>query len=99
MPNIDVLHINPGLFSFTYFLSLPIIANPTLVYKDLNISSRLDAVMFLIKMMLTPKLNAQSWEIERDHPNLNSQQMSFEDKAWIESAKKQDISLLERILT
>ncbi|PHZ83890.1 NmrA family NAD(P)-binding protein [Paremcibacter congregatus] len=27
MPNIDVIHINPGLFAFTYFLGLPAIVN------------------------------------------------------------------------
>jgi len=27
MPNIDVIHINPGLFAFTYFLSLPVVVN------------------------------------------------------------------------
>jgi len=75
------------------------IANPTLVHKDLTIGSRLNAVIFLIKMMLTPKLNAKAWEAKRDHPSLNNQQMSFEDKTWIESAERQDINLLERMLT
>ncbi len=27
MPNVGVIHINPGLFAFTYLLSLPLIAN------------------------------------------------------------------------
>lgn len=27
MPNIDVIHINPGLFGFVYLLALPVIAN------------------------------------------------------------------------
>jgi len=75
------------------------IANPQLVHKDLTAGSKLNAMMFLIKMLFTPKLDAEEWEADRNHPNVKDRQLSYEDNAWIEAAKKQHINLLERMFS
>lgn len=74
------------------------INNPKLVHPDLSIGNKRTALLFMLKMMLTPALNTRKWEALRDHPNVSGQQLSFLNESWLSAAKEQKINLQTGLL-
>lgn len=57
-------------------------ANPALVYPGLAAGSRLSAVMFLIRMMMTRPRDLAAWEHDRGYPLIANPELAHENEAW-----------------
>lgn len=57
-------------------------ANPELVYPGLAAGSRLSAVMFLIRMMMTRPRDLAAWEHDRGYPMIANPELAHENAAW-----------------
>lgn len=69
-------------------------ANPGLVHKNLKAGNKLTSLAFVMRMLVTSALDTRQWETLRGHPLLTGHQLSFENKAWVQSAESGDLNLL-----
>jgi hypothetical protein len=70
-------------------------ASPYLIVPGLRVGTKLQALMFMGKMMLTRVPDLDRWERERGHPLLKEPVPSFESQEWRAAAEHQTILLHE----
>lgn len=70
------------------------LANPSLIHPIVTDGGKLEAMAFLIRMMLTRVPNFDQWERDRGHPILNTHQIATDNKEWLASAENQELYLL-----
>jgi len=71
------------------------IAQPDLIAPGLRVGTKLQALMFMAKMMLTRVPDLDRWERQRGHPMLESPVPSYESEEWRGAAKRQGLLLQE----
>lgn len=71
------------------------VAQPDLIAPGLQVGTKLQALMFMSKMMLTRVPNLDRWERERGHPMLQSPVPSYESEEWLAAANRQRLLLQE----
>ena len=70
------------------------IAQPDLIASGLRVGTKLEALAFMVKMMLTPAPDAERWARERGHPILRQPLLAHENPQWREAAVRKDLLLL-----
>lgn len=70
------------------------IRNPELIHPCLKLGSKLDAMAFMIRMMLTRVPDLEQWERDRGHPLLTNPVLAQDSKEWRTTAERQLLNLL-----
>jgi len=70
------------------------IAQPDLIARGLRAGTKLEALAFMVKMMLTTAPNPDRWARERGHPILREPLLAHDSREWRQSAEQQDLFLL-----
>ncbi len=70
------------------------IAKPDLIYPGLRAGTKLGALAFMVKMMLTRAPDLDRWERERGHPMLREPVLAHDSPDWREAAEKKQLLLL-----
>ncbi len=71
-----------------------LIANPDLIYPGLAIGSKLGALAFMARMMVTRVPDLDQWERERGHPLLTDPVLAQDSSEWRATAEKRQLNLL-----
>ena len=69
--------------------------NPALMDPRLKIGTKLEAVMFMLRMMATRVPDLDRWEREHGHPVLDNPLLAPDNKDWLASAERQELNLLD----
>ena len=69
------------------------IAQPDLIVPGLRVGTKLGALAFMVKMMLTRAPDLDRWERERGHPVLEKPVLAHDSSEWREAAEKQQLLL------
>jgi len=88
----EVTGIKPETFENTtrrYF------QQPSLIHVDLKIGTKLQAMAFMMKMLLTRTPNLDDWEHKHGHPLLERPVLAQDNDEWLLSAKKQQLHLID----
>ncbi len=70
------------------------LADPSLIHPRLVHGTKLSAMVFAIRMMLTRAPDYDRWERDQGHPQLNAPVIATANKDWLASAEKQQLNLL-----
>jgi len=70
------------------------IARPELIHPGLRTGTKLGALGFMGKMMLTRAPDLDRWEQERGHPMLREPVLAHDSPEWRATAEKQELNLL-----
>ena len=70
------------------------IAQPDLIAPGLRAGTKLGALVFMIKMMLTRAPDLDRWERERGHPMLEKPLLAHDSREWREAAEQKQLLLL-----
>ncbi len=70
------------------------IQDPSLIHPALNIGSKLQAIVFLFKMMATRPTDLDAWEQDRGYPLLSDPVLSQDSAEWRSTAERQQLNLL-----
>jgi uncharacterized protein YbjT (DUF2867 family) len=70
------------------------IAQPDLIAPGLRAGTKLGALAFMVKMMLTRAPNLDRWERERGHPMLREPLLAHDSRDWREAAEQKELLLL-----
>ncbi len=70
------------------------IAQPDLIAPGLRAGTKLEALAFMVKMMLTRAPDADRWARERNHPILREPVLAHDSRDWREAAEQKDLLLL-----
>ena len=70
------------------------IAQPDLIAAGLRAGSKLEALAFMVKMLLTRAPDADRWARERGHPILRKPLLAHDSSDWREAAEQKDLLLL-----
>jgi hypothetical protein len=70
------------------------IAQPDLIYTGLRAGRKLEALAFMVKMMLTRAPDLDRWERERGHPMLREPVLAHDSRDWREAAEQKELLLL-----
>jgi hypothetical protein len=70
------------------------IATPDLIVPGLRAGTKLEALAFIVKMMLTRAPDPDRWARERGHPILREPLLAHDSRDWREAAEQQDLLLL-----
>ncbi len=70
------------------------IAQPDLIYPGLRAGTKLEALAFMVKMMLTRAPDLDRWERERGHPMLEKPVLAHDSRDWREAAEQKELLLL-----
>ncbi len=70
------------------------IAQPDLIFPGLRTGTKLGAVAFLVKMMLTRAPDPDRWARERGHPMLREQLLAHDSPEWCEAAERKELLLM-----
>ncbi len=70
------------------------LAEPGLIHPNLAHGNKLSAVMFMLRMLLTPAPDYDRWEREHGHPQLIAPVIATESAEWRLSAEEQQLNLL-----
>ena len=70
------------------------IGNPSLIDPRLKKGGKLEAMAFVVRMMLSRPPNFDRWERDRGHPVLNEVVLANDSPEWRASAEKQELYLL-----
>ena len=70
------------------------IAQPDLIARGLRAGTKLEAIAFMVKMMLTRAPDPDRWARERDHPILREPVLAHDSPDWREAAEQKDLLLL-----
>jgi len=70
------------------------LADPSLIHPRLAHGTKLSAMVFAMRMMLTRAPDYDRWEREQGHPQLNAPIIATANKDWLASAEKQQLNLL-----
>ncbi len=69
------------------------VAQPDLIVPGLRAGTKLGALAFMAKMILTRVPDLDRWERERGHPMLHEPVLAQESPEWREAAEKQQLLL------
>ncbi len=69
------------------------IAQPDLIAPGLRAGTKLGALAFMVKMMLTRAPDLDRWERERGHPMLREPVLAHDSREWREAAEKKKLLL------
>jgi len=70
------------------------IAQPDLIAPGLRAGTKLGALAFMVKMMLTRAPDLDRWERERGHPMLREPVLAHDSRDWREAAEQKKLLLL-----
>ena len=70
------------------------IARPELIHPGLRAGTKLGALAFIGKMMLTRAPDLDRWEQERGHPMLREPVLAHDSEEWRATAERQELNLL-----
>ena len=70
------------------------IAQPDLIYPGLRAGTKLEALAFMVKMMLTRAPDLDRWARERGNPMLEKPVLAHDSREWREAAEKKELLLL-----
>jgi uncharacterized protein YbjT (DUF2867 family) len=70
------------------------IAQPDLIAPGLRAGTKLGALAFMVKMLLTRAPDLDRWERERGHPMLREPVLAHDSRDWREAAEKKQLLLL-----
>jgi NAD(P)H dehydrogenase (quinone) len=70
------------------------IAQPDLIATGLRAGTKLEALAFMVKMMLTRAPDPDRWARERGHPILREPVLAHDSRDWREAAEQKDLLLL-----
>ena len=70
------------------------IARPELIHPGLRAGTKLGALAFMGKMMLTRAPDLDRWEQERGHPMLREPVLAHDSEQWRATAERQELNLL-----
>jgi len=70
------------------------IAQPDLIAPGLRAGTKLGALAFIVKMMLTRAPDLDRWERERGHPMLREPVLAHDSRDWREAAEQKKLLLL-----
>ena len=70
------------------------IAQPDLIYPGLRAGTKLEALAFMVKMMLTRAPDPVRWARERGHPMLREPVLAHDSRDWREAAEQKKLLLL-----
>ncbi|MCZ6451671.1 MAG: hypothetical protein O6918_12535, partial [Deltaproteobacteria bacterium] len=70
------------------------IAQPDLIARGLRAGTKLEALAFIAKMMLTRAPDPDRWARERGHPMLREPVLAHDSRAWREAAEQKDLLLM-----
>ena len=70
------------------------IANPSLIHPKLKKGGKLQAMSFVVRMMLARPTDFEQWERERAHPLLKDPVLAQDSPEWRETAENQRLNLL-----
>jgi uncharacterized protein YbjT (DUF2867 family) len=70
------------------------IRKPELIYPGLEIGSKLEALAFMVRMMLTRVPDLHQWERERGHPLLTDPVLAQDSAEWRATAEQRLLNLL-----
>ncbi len=70
------------------------IAEPDLIYPGLRAGTKLEALAFMVKMMLTRAPNPDRWARERGHPMLKKPVLAHDSPDWRQAAEQKELLLL-----
>lgn len=73
------------------------IAQPDLIVPGLTARTKIGALLFMLKMLLTRVPNLKKWERDRGFPQLVSPQLAHENPEWRESAERKQLLLQRQI--
>lgn len=68
---------------------------PSLIHPDLQVGTKLQAMVFMMKMLLTRVPNLDDWEHTHGHSLLTNPVLSQNSEEWLLSAKKQQLNLID----
>lgn len=68
--------------------------NPSLIHPRLAIGSKLEAMAFMVRMMLSPVPDFDRWERNRDHHTLQHPLLAQDNQDWVATAQTQQANLL-----
>ena len=69
------------------------IAQPDLIYPGLRAGTKLGALAFMVKMMLTRAPDLDRWARERGHPMLQNPVLAHDSREWRDAAEKKQLLL------
>jgi uncharacterized protein YbjT (DUF2867 family) len=70
------------------------IAQPALIVPGLRAGTKLEALAFMVKMLLTRAPDLDRWERERGHPMLREPVLAHDSREWREAAEQKKLLLL-----
>ncbi len=70
------------------------IARPELIHPGMRAGTKLGALAFMGKMMLTRAPDLDRWEQERGHPMLREPVLAHDSEQWRATAERQELNLL-----
>jgi uncharacterized protein YbjT (DUF2867 family) len=70
------------------------IAQPDLIAPGLRVGTKLEALAFMVKMMLTRAPDPDRWARERGHPMLREPVLAHDSPDWRKAAEQKDLLLL-----
>ena len=70
------------------------IAQPDLISPGLRRGTKLEALVFMVKMMLTRAPDPDRWAREHDHPMLREPLLAHDSRDWREAAQQKELFLL-----
>jgi len=70
------------------------LAQPDLIAPGLRAGTKLGALAFMVKMMLTRAPDLDRWERERGHPMLREPVLAHDSREWREAAEQKKLLLL-----
>jgi hypothetical protein len=70
------------------------IAQPDLIAPGLRVGTKLEALAFMVKMMLTRAPDPDRWARDRGHPILRQPLLAHDSRDWREAAEQKDLLLL-----
>ncbi len=70
------------------------IAQPDRIVPGLRAGTKLEALAFMVKMMLTRAPDLDRWERERGHPMLREPVLAHDSPDWREAAEQKKLLLL-----
>lgn len=75
------------------------VRQPELIHPALKIGNKLDAVAFLIKMLLTPAPDLAAWEKSQGYPMISEPQLAQESTEWRETAERGQFNFLPALVS
>ena len=69
--------------------------NPSLIHPKLSVGSKLQAMSFLFRMLLTRVPDLEGWERQHGHPLLQNPVLAHDSEEWLANAQEQQLHLLD----